>query len=451
VSNRVGRTEQVRVARLAAISALAKGPGFLLPIVIAAFFGAGRTTDEYFLAYAALLFVGGSTGQALEAAIVPFAADALHERTTHAQERIGRFARRAVTAGLVAAVVGIVALWFGMSASAAMHESRRAASLHYALLTPAIIGWAVSGVYTGALVAALQFERSAVANAFRGLGALAGAALAGITHNLYFLPVGLSCGEVVRVIWLRTSWRRAAATDLGPLGDSTHAAPLGDFRRAATAQIAAQGLLAATPLIERLAAGAMMVAAISRLEYAYRLLMVCAVLFDGGVAPWLLARWSRMRSIGRFDARWHEVARSIGFATVISATIGTLLASLAPLLVRALFLHGRFTIADASVVTSLIRWYSVGFVANMIVLCAERALLATARNRRLLELGIVRASVRIAIVFLFAGSVGLRVFPLAFALSEITYLASVLLQFRVERHASREAEAQGAATGSVST
>jgi putative peptidoglycan lipid II flippase len=438
------------VARLAAISALAKGPGFLLPIVVAAFFGAARTTDQYFLAYAALLFVGGSTGQALEAAVVPFAAVALREGATHARKRIGRFATRAVAAGLVAAVVGIVALWLGMSASAAMHESRRAALLHYALLTPAIIGWAVSGVYSGALVAAQQFERSAVANAFRGLGALAGASVAGITHNIYFLPVGLSCGEALRVIWLRTSWRRAAAADIGLADDGTDAAPLGDFRRAATAQIAAQGLLAATPLIERLVAGAMVVAAISRLEYAYRLVMVCAVLFDGGVAPWLLARWSRMRSIGRFDARWHEVARSIGFATVISAAIGTLLATLAPLIVRVLFLHGQFTIDDAIVVTSLIRWYSVGFVANMIVLCAERALLATARNRRFLELGIIRAFVRTAIVFLFAGSVGLRVFPLAFALSEITYLASVLLQFRVNRHASRKAEAPGVATGSVS-
>ena len=192
MSNRVGRAEQVRVARLAAISALAKGPGFLLPIVVAAFFGAGRTTDEYFLAYAALLFVGGSTGQALEAAVVPFAAVALREGATYARARIGRFATRGVTVGLVAAAVGIVALWLGMSASAAMHESRRPALLHYALLTPAIIVWVVSGVYSGALVAALQFERSAVANAFRGLGALAGAAAAGITHNLYFLPVGLS-------------------------------------------------------------------------------------------------------------------------------------------------------------------------------------------------------------------------------------------------------------------
>jgi peptidoglycan biosynthesis protein MviN/MurJ (putative lipid II flippase) len=443
VTGRVGRAEQLRVARLAAISALAKGPGFLLPLVIAASFGAGRATDQYFLAYAALLFVGGSVGQALEAAVVPFAATALREGAAHARERIKRFVIGAAATGVVAALLGAVALWLGMSASSTMHEARRAASLHYALLTPAVVGWAVSGVLSGALIAAMQVERSAFANAFRGLGALAGAAVAVVTHNLFFLPVGLSAGEAMRVLWLRASWRRAVNADVGPVGDGARATPLGDFRHAATAQIAAQGLLAATPLIERLVAGAMVVAAISRLEYAYRLLMVCSVLFDGGVAPWLLARWSRMRSIGRFNARWHEVVRSIGYAAVIGTAIGALLAIFAPLVVRVVLLHGRFTIVDAGIVTSLVRWYSVGFVANMTVLCAERAMLATARNRRFLELGVIRTSVRIGVVFLFAGTMGLRVFPLAFALSEFTYLISVLLQFRVQRPVSRMVEAPG--------
>lgn len=427
MTQRVGGGEQLRVARLAVISALAKGPGFLLPIVVAGFFGAGKATDEYFLAYAALLFVGGSIGQALEAAVVPFAAAGLRAGADRAREQIGRYARGAAVAGLCGAVLGVVALWIGMSAATAMRPSRAPASGYYLLLVPAIVGWAVSGVYSGALVAALRLERSAAANAFRGIGALIGAGVAGVTHNLYFLPIGLSVGEAVRVYCLRRMWRQtvhyehAAAVEAGAIG-----ARLGEFRHAASAQIAAQGVLAATPLIERLVAGAMVVAAISHLEYAYRLLMVSAVLFDGGVAPWLLARWSRLRSVGAFDARWHEVRRSIAAAAVASGAIGALLALLAPLIVRAVLLHGRFTTADASVVTSLIRWYSVGFVANMIVLCAERALLATARNRRFLQLGIIRAGSRIAVVALFARSMGLLTFPLAYAVSEALYLAFVL-------------------------
>lgn len=419
------------MARLAAISAIAKGPGFLLPIVVAAFFGAGRATDQYFLAYAALLFVGGSIGQALEAAVVPYAATVLREGALHARERIGHFVRRASLGGAAGAVVGFLALTLGTSVSPSMRDSRVPTLLYYLLLAPAIVGWSASGIYSGALVAAMRLERSAIASAFRGLGALAGAVVAGIRGELYFLPIGLSLGELARAAWLRRQWRETSdGRNLQRADDARSVAPLEGFHRAATAQVAAQGLLAATPLVERLVAGAMFVAAISRLEYAYRLLMVCSVLFDGGIAPWLLARWSRQRSVGEFDARWSQVRRSLATAAVLSAAIAAMLALMAPLIIQVLLQHGRFTATDGAAVTSLIRWYSIGFVANMVALCGERALLATARNLKFLQFGIIRATARLAAVAALAGTLGMMTFPAAFALSEGLYLTVVLATLR---------------------
>jgi peptidoglycan biosynthesis protein MviN/MurJ (putative lipid II flippase) len=254
---------------------------------------------------------------------------------------------------------------------------------------------------------------------------------AAVTQNLMLLPLGLSIGEFTRLLWLRSAWHHLAEESVAvnatvAVGDGTGGVRLGAFQRSATAQIAAQGVLAATPLIERLVAGAMFVAAISRLEYAYRLLMVSAVLFDGGIAPWLLARWSRLRSAGRFDARWKEVHGELFTAAAISAAVGAAIGLLAPAIVKVVLLHGAFTADDAAAVTMLIRWYAIGFVANMTVLCAERALLATARNRRFLELGMVRAVSRIALVATLAGTLGIVTFPIAYASSEMLYLTLVL-------------------------
>jgi peptidoglycan biosynthesis protein MviN/MurJ (putative lipid II flippase) len=307
-----------------------------------------------------------------------------------------------------------------------MRDWQRPVLLHYALLSPAIIGWAVSGVYGGALVAALRLERSAIANAFRGIGALVGALVAAAAHNLYFLPLGISAGETARALWLRRAWFEVTKGEEGAASPGPVVAGLGRFRQAAGSQIAAQGLLAAAPLVERFVAGAMAIAWISRIEYAYRLLMVCAVLFDGGIAPWLLARGSRLRSTGNFSGRWEEVANSLRAVAAVSAAIGATLAIAAPLVVRTLFLRGSFTETDVSIVTSLLRWYSVGFVANMVVLCAERALLATAQNRRFLQLGVVRVVSRVGCVALFAGTLGVITFPLAYAVSEIIYLGLVV-------------------------
>src|SRR6266568_4325245 len=57
---------------LAAVSGAARGPGFVIPLLIATVFGAGARTDAYFLVYSAVLLVGGTLGQGIEVAIVPF-------------------------------------------------------------------------------------------------------------------------------------------------------------------------------------------------------------------------------------------------------------------------------------------------------------------------------------------------------------------------------------------
>src|SRR2546421_12816765 len=63
-----------RSVGLAAISAGARVPGLVIPLAMAAFFGAGPSTDAYFVAYSAALLIGGTLGQAIEVAIVPFVA-----------------------------------------------------------------------------------------------------------------------------------------------------------------------------------------------------------------------------------------------------------------------------------------------------------------------------------------------------------------------------------------
>ena len=69
-----------RAVYLAFVSALGRAPAFLVPILIATFFGAGQSTDAYFIAYSAVLFLGGTVAQGVEQAIVPFAARQIHLR-----------------------------------------------------------------------------------------------------------------------------------------------------------------------------------------------------------------------------------------------------------------------------------------------------------------------------------------------------------------------------------
>ena len=423
-----GRLIGFRIARLTLLAGLAKAPGFLIPIVIAAFFGAGHQTDAYFLAYGGLLLVGGTVGQPLEVAIVPFAAHALSLGQRAAKVFMGSLFRRGLTLGLAAAFAGVVLLWSALLLLRPEQIAIKDVLVFYMLLAPAAAAWCVAGLYTGSLVSAWHLEAGAVGYGFRGAGALLGALFGAVVQELWPVAVGASAGEWGRVWWLRTRWRRA----VNGMTPGVDGAPARGFLSAAASQISANGLLSSAQFIERFLVGTVAVAAISRIEYANRLVMVAAVLFDGGIGPWLLARWATVRVRAGLKSDWLSVYRPLVLAGTAALAVAGILALGAPLIVAGVLHHGAFTTDDAAVVTKVLRWYAIGYFFNMSALCVERLLLARAQNRLFLVLTAVRSVVRVATIMLLLGQIGILALPAGYAAAEATYLVALLVASRRE-------------------
>jgi peptidoglycan biosynthesis protein MviN/MurJ (putative lipid II flippase) len=162
------------------------------------------------------------------------------------------------------------------------------------------------------------------------------------------------------------------------------------------------------------------------LEYAARLLLVPAVLFEGGFAPLLLARWSNDLAEGRTPDR-REVARIVGKGMLLAGAIAGAFAILAPPAVQLLLGRSRLSPADIAAVSTLIRLLAIGFVATMGALLLERLYLAHARNRRLAFLAIMRVAVRLGVVVLALPSMGLRGFALGYGVAEWAYLVALVV------------------------
>jgi putative peptidoglycan lipid II flippase len=415
-----------RIARLAAIAGLAKGPGFLIPLLLAAFFGAGHLTDAYFLAYGGVLLVGGTVGQPLEAAIVPFAAHAL-TLGHRAADRFTLFLfRRGLLVGLVAALVGGALLVVGVSVLQPKQVAVVQVFEIYLLLAPAAVAWCVAGLYTGSLVSAWRLEVGAVGYGFRGVGALIGALTGGFVHQLWPVALGLSIGEWGRVWWLRMHWRQV----LSSVSEGIGGTPERGFTSAAAHQMVAQGVLSGAQFLERFLVGTVAVAAISRVEYANRLITVAAVLFDGAIGPWLLARWSNLQVRNGLESDWRKVYRLISIAGLVALVVAGILVVAAPLIVVALFHHGAFTSNDAVIVTQIFRLYAIGYLFNMSSLCVDRLLLARAQNRLFAGLAGIRGGVRLGVILGLLGTAGVFALPLGYIASEAVYLVVVLLASR---------------------
>ena len=416
-----------RIVRLAAISAVVKGPGFLIPLIIAAFFGAGHVTDAYFLAYGGVLLVGGTVGQPLEAVVVPFAAHALVLGRRSAARFMRQLSTQGLVIGLVAGLVGALLIGVGMRFSKPSGVDPGTVFRFYALLAPAAVAWCIAGLYSGSLVSGWHLEIGAIGYGFRGAGALVGAVAGVLVHQLWPVAVGVSLGEWGRVLWLRGHWRRAIAG----LAEGTTGTPERGLLAAAGHQMGAQGLLSGAQFVERFLVGTVAVAAISRVEYANRLIMVASVLFDGGVAPWLLAHWSNVRVRDTLRADWATVYRPIAFAALAAVSVAAVIAVGAPLMVRVVLHHGAFTGEDAAAVSQVLRWYAAGYFFNMVALCVERLLLARVQNRLFLILSAVRAGTRIATILFLLPTVGIIALPVGYLVSEALYASALLLSSRV--------------------
>jgi len=412
-----------RVARLTAIASLAKAPGFLIPLVVGAFFGAGRETDAYFIAYGGLLLIVGAVAQPVEGAVVSFAAKAIAAGRTSAEGLVAASLRRGLLFGTIAVSLGAIVLLGGVVLSARAGLRAADVLLLYALLAPAGVCWCVAGYLSGFLVAGWELEIAAFANAFRGLGALAGAVMGAAIHALWPVALGLSAGEAARALWLKHRARCLVRS----LPEGASSPDLVGFDSAAAYQMTAQGLQTGEAVIERFLVAALMVGAVSQLEYATRLISVVTIVFDGGVAPWLLARWSDANARLVLKMDWHGVLRPLAWAVVVAIAVGAAIPLGAGLGVRLLLGHTALTSGDLGVVTSLLRWLSIGYVLNMVGLCLEKLLLAQARNRTLALLSGVRAGTRLTLVATLRASLGLGAVPAAYAVTECVFLACLLV------------------------
>ena len=408
--------ETKRTLYLAFVSASARAPAFLVPILIAAFFGAGVSTDAYFIAYSAVLFLGGTVAQGVEQAIVPFAARQVHLRDGTARWFLDHAALRTAAVAAALWIVGVPVFVIAAAPGLGTHVLRYAASF-----TPLALAWCAAAVFGGALVSQWKIASATGSMLWRGLGALLGMALVPLGAGLWTVALGLGVGEIYRFWWLRERVFRDVSPNLQRM-----TAALKPLAHAALAQVAASAAIVAAPVIERLLAARLGVGAVSHLEYAMRLLVIPATVFEGALVPLQLAQWTHQITTEGREPTKGEVLRVVWRGSTLAALFGVVLAAFAPELVHVLLAHGRFGPADEEAVASLLRLLSVAFVGNMTAQLLERHYIAMTRNRALAALSLGRAIVRLGLALSLLDTLGLRAFAIGFAVSDWCYVLALV-------------------------
>ena len=131
--------------------------------------------------------------------------------------------------------------------------------------------------------------------------------------------------------------------------------------------------------------------------------------------------------------------RPVWRGVLVAGAIAAGMAALAPVVVRVLLFHGRFTATDAEVVSGLLRVLTIGFVGSMGALLVERAYLAMAHNHVIAGFSFLRVGVRVVLAFLLLPHLQLLAFAVGFGAAEWTYfiaLSVFLIRVSARRRAS---------------
>ncbi len=376
---------QSRVVRdsgsTAAASVLGQGPALLVAPLAALMFGANHSSDAVFLALAIAGFVTTTVAGAANFTAVPFLVSAAAREDGGAAFLVQLTQLTVGASVLLAAGAAVI--------GSAYLSSYAGIALYLWLLVPFNVLAGVSGLLAGTLNARHDYWSAAISPLFRWLTVLASIVLLGRALGAASLLLGYTLGEGLRLLLLTRQVRAHFARVQGAPAAGSVSTELRHFLRSAAAQVAASGVLALVPIVDRSMARRLPAGAISLLEYADRIWQVPVGFAMSGLLVVVLSKWSHDLHGG--SARPNVVdqtRRTATFVALVAIVPCAIVIWFRQPIGALLFAHGRFPLTEVPKVADTLGAYVLGIPTYLAGLTYTRAFLAQKRSGWLLVVAV---------------------------------------------------------------
>jgi murein biosynthesis integral membrane protein MurJ len=364
------RTLLQQAGSTSVIAGLAVLTGFLLDVVIAATFGAGPTTDSFFVAARLPLGIGALAVAAANQALVPAFATSLLNRGEQPTWRLASIIISTTLAGgaLLVAIAYLIAVPLVALTAPGLPASEAKLAAQLVPITFAMIPLVTSSEVLRALLnARFSFVVPAATNV-----ALSGTAAVGVLlmrHNPHGIALAYLAGSVVQLTFIssfaiRNGFRFRPALRLRDEHFQSVA-------RLSVRPIVSGGLNPVTRVAEQILLSFLPIGSITIVAYGYRLISaVGGTIFFRSVMVTLLPRLSAAKS--KLSELTSLTRQGLRIMLALSVPLTAFIAVLATPMALAVFQRGRFTRADALLLGTLITIYAFSLVGSGV----QRALLA---------------------------------------------------------------------------
>ena len=417
------------------VAGLVKAVSLGKELAVAAAFGRADALDAFLIALLVPATLGGVAGGAFHQAVLPLYA---RERERRGPEAADAFFRACFGAALLAtaAVAALAALAAGpllavMASGFDAPKLALARSMAWALAPVAVMAAAAS-MLAAVFHSGERFAAGAGAPITTPLATLVLLACLGAGAGWPLVGGSLAGGalEVAILALLAAVWGRSLVPTLPRAGD-----PL--FREAAAQwwpAIGAMSIHTATGIVDQVMAGHLAAGSVSALGYAYRLVGAPLGLVTLALGTASFAVFSRLRTESGEEALRRSLRRLAVRVALISVVVAGALAVAAPVIVRVVYQRGRFVAADAALVASLVRLYSLMLPAYVLGILGVKGLAALGRNRRIVPIAAVNLVVSVVSNIVLVNFLGIRGIALSNVVVYTVSCAQIWYAMRGEPH-----------------
>ncbi len=421
---KVGRTALLLVP----LAILSRGVAFLVPVVVARWFGVGPITDAWFWALSFPTFALVLASTAVGTASLP----ALARARVHEPERLGEIAGGLMAwAGLVSGVIGLslsLVLPFALPHVTAFDADTRhlATGLLWALVPFMALTCAGAVLRVTAEVLG-RFQAVAVTPVLRAIVVIS--AMGALRGSLgpFALPAGLFAGEVAQVLyWAALGRQRGVRLRLSLSLHET----VRQVGRDLAPILGGEVLVALNLVIDKGFAATLPSGSVATLEYADRARVIPQTVLESSLLMVSFATWSNLRAAGKVAEARASMDAALRWTLALAAPplagmyIGRFI------LVKLMFERGAFGPEDTATTAGVLGWFIPGILPNLLGILAVRAHVVERNLRLVFGLGLVSVLLNTVGDATLVGPWGIEGLALATTLNNLVVPAIYVLALR---------------------
>lgn len=392
---------------LVPIALVARGAAFVVPALVALWFGVGEITDAWFWALAFPTFALVLASTSLGTAITPVLARVARERRGDLPAVLGGLL---LHAALGSALFGLTVC---LAAPAFLARLTDFAPDTVALavrflwgLLPFMVLTTCAAVLRVACEVHAHYTAVALTPILRAGVVILVTGLSLRPLGPMALPAGLVSGEVAQLLFWGgvLSWKhglrphltlridpavRSVASDLAPI-------------------LGGEVLVALNLVIDKAFAATLPPGSVATLEYADRARVIPQTLLESTLLMVAFATWARLFAQGEVQAARASVRRSLSWVVALGAPVLAGMFIGRQVLVGLLFERGAFGPEDTANTSALLAWYLPGVLPNLVGILAVRAHVVERNLRLVFILGVLSIACNTILNVALIGPMGLH-------------------------------------------